>query len=77
MTTGLLEISECVARESRGAAVGIYYVMTYVGFALPFVHALAWRRLGDAITLAAAGALAIASLLIRSFIKAGTPAPFK
>ncbi len=62
MTTGLLEISERVAQESRGTAVGIYYVLTYVGFALPFVHALAARRLGDATTLAVAGAAAVASL---------------
>ena len=69
MTTGLLEISQRVARESRGTAVGIYYVLTYIGFALPFVDALASRRLGDATTLALAGAAAVGSLLIRAFVK--------
>jgi MFS family permease len=69
MTTGLLEISERVAQESRGTAVGIYYVLTYIGFTLPFVEALAAKRLGDATTLALAGAAAVACLLIRAVIK--------
>ena len=72
MTTGLLEISERVAQASRGTAVGIYYVLTYIGFALPFIHALAARRLGDATTLAVAAAAAVASMGIRAFIKLGT-----
>ena len=68
MTTGLLEISERVAQESRGTAVGIYYVLTYIGFTLPFVDALAARHLGDATTLALAGAAAAGGLLIRAFV---------
>ena len=68
MTTGLLEISERVPKESRGSAVGIYYVMTYVGFALPLIHATAARALGDAPTLAWAGAVAFGSLLVRAVI---------
>ena len=69
MTTGLLEISERVPRPSRGAAVGIYYVLTYVGFALPFIHATAARRLGDVRTLEVAAAAAIACLLFRAAVK--------
>jgi hypothetical protein len=67
MTTGLIEISERVARPSRGTAVGIYYVVTYLGFSLPFIHAhataaMAW---GDAVTLQITAAVAAACVLIR------------
>ena len=58
MTTGLLEISERVPQESRGTAVGIYYVLTYVGFTLPFIEALAAKHVGDAPTLALTGGAA-------------------
>jgi MFS family permease len=69
MTTGLLEISERVPQESRGTAVGIYYVLTYIGFTLPFVEALAAKHVGDARTLALTGGATVACLLIRSAIK--------
>jgi len=68
MTTGLLEISERVPQESRGTAVGIYYVMTYIGFTLPFIDALAAKRLGDPPTLALAGGAAVLSLGIRAIM---------
>jgi uncharacterized membrane protein len=69
MTTGLLEISERVATESRGTAVGIYYVLTYLGFSLPFVHANAARRLGDATTLQMVAVVALACLAIRALVE--------
>ncbi len=69
MTTGLLEISERVAKGSRGTAVGIYYVMTYIGFALPLIHATVAGRLGDAPTLMIAGAVTLGSLLVRAVVK--------
>ena len=69
MTTGLLEISQRVPRGSRGTAVGIYYVMTYFGFALPFVHATVARRLGDPATLELAAAVTLASLVVRALIE--------
>jgi MFS family permease len=70
MTTGLREVSERVAKRERGTAVGVYYVLTYIGFALPFVHATAARRLGDAATLQATAAATLACLLIRARIDA-------
>jgi hypothetical protein len=69
MTTGLLEISARVAAGSRGTAVGIYYVLTYVGFALPFIHATAARHVGDAASLQATAAVALACLLARALIE--------
>ena len=58
-----------IARVSRGSAVGVYYVLTYVGFALPFIHAVAARHLGDAPTLLAAAAAALLCLLIRIAVR--------
>jgi len=75
MTTGLLEISQRVSKESRGAAVGIYYVMTYIGFALPFIHATVAAKLGDAPTLAIAGEATLGSVLVRAVIKSVLPPP--
>jgi len=71
MTTGLIEISERVARPSRGTAVGIYYVLTYVGFALPFLHAHTTASTGwsDAVTLYVTAAVAVACLLLRSVVR--------
>jgi MFS family permease len=64
MTGGLREIAERVEARERGRAVGIYYVMTYVGFALPFVHARLATTLGDVRTLElTAGSVAACWLL--------------
>jgi MFS family permease len=70
MTTGLLEISARVAKESKGSAVGSYYVLTYVGFALPFGHATWAKHLGDVTTLRITAAMALACLLLRALITA-------
>jgi len=68
MTTGLLEISARVSPEARGTAVGIYYVLTYVGFALPFLHAHAATHWGDAQSLRFTAAAAFVCLLVRAAI---------
>jgi predicted MFS family arabinose efflux permease len=69
MTTGLIEVSQRVPREVRGATVGIYYVLTYVGFTLPFIHAVAARHVGDAAALRIAAAVAGACLVLRALSK--------
>lgn len=66
MTTGLREASERTPKATRGTVVGIYYVLTYLGFALPFLHALAAQHLGDARTLKFSAALLLACLLTRA-----------
>lgn len=65
VTAGLREIEARVAPERRGKVVGVYYVLTYVGFALPFVHALVARHLGDVLALRLTACLTLASLAIR------------
>jgi len=66
MTSGLTEVGARVPQDARGTAVGLYYVLTYVGFALPFIHATLAKRWGDAPTLRAAAVVALASLLARA-----------
>jgi MFS family permease len=68
MTTGLREVSDRVPSRARGTAVGLYYVLTYVGFALPFLHATVAARpgAGDAATLETTAAAALVCLLIRA-----------
>jgi MFS family permease len=74
MTTGLRHVSEHAPAETRGTAVGIYYVLTYVGFALPFLQAVIAERLGDARTFNLAAALAVACLLLRARSLSKAPA---
>jgi MFS family permease len=73
ITTGLIEVGQRVPRETRGTAVGAYYVLTYVGFALPFLHAQAAHRWGDAATLRATALVALGCLLLRALVSRGTP----
>jgi MFS family permease len=78
MTTGLVDIGARVSPSARGTAVGIYYVLTNVGFALPFVHAQAslqaqaslHERLGDAGALDRIAVAAFASLGLRGLVLA-------
>jgi MFS family permease len=69
VTSGLREIEDRVPAERRGIVVGIYYVLTYVGFALPFLHAVAAEAVGDARALFATATLAVASLLLRLVVR--------
>ncbi|HSO32339.1 MAG TPA: MFS transporter [Labilithrix sp.] len=66
MTTGLREVQRRVHDGARGTAVGIYYVLTYVGFALPFVHATVARSIGDVAMLTLTAVAAVASLVVRT-----------
>ncbi|HEY4016592.1 MAG TPA: MFS transporter [Polyangiaceae bacterium] len=69
MTTGLREVAERATDETRGTAVGIYYVLTYIGFALPFVHAKAATALGDVATLELTAAAAAGCLVLRGVVE--------
>lgn len=69
VTTGLREISERVPAERRGTSVGIYYVLTYIGFGLPFVHALVARQIGDVLALRLASVLALVCLGVRAAVR--------
>jgi hypothetical protein len=70
MTTGLREVSERARKDPRGTAVGVYYVLTYLGFGLPFVHAIVSKTLSDAKTLQVTAAVALGCLLLRAPLEA-------
>jgi MFS family permease len=71
MTGGLAEVVRRVPGHVRGTAVGIYYVLTYIGFSLPFIHAnVAERAGGDAQALRATALVALGCLLARAAVKA-------
>jgi MFS family permease len=70
ITTGLREIAVRVPKQHLGTAVVIYYVLTYVGFALPFVHALVAKSYGDVLTLRVTAGVALGSLVVRAAIEA-------
>jgi len=71
MTAGFGEVASRVPRQARGTAVGIYYVLTYLGFALPFVHAKLAKGWGDGATLRATAGLAAACLVARAAVELG------
>jgi MFS family permease len=69
MTTGLRQVSERAPKHTRGTVVGIYYVLTYLGFALPFMHALVSQHLGDVRTLELTATATLACLATRAVLK--------
>jgi MFS family permease len=71
MTTGLRHVSEHAPPATRGTVVGVYYVLTYIGFALPFLHAVMAERLGDVFTLHIAAGLALFCLVLSSLRQVG------
>jgi sugar phosphate permease len=71
MTAGLAEVSDRVPPQARGTAVGIYYVLTYIGFSLPFLHAKLARGWGDRGALLATAGVAATSLLVRAVVGLG------
>jgi MFS family permease len=73
MTCGLREVSTRASAEARGTAVGVYYVLTYIGFALPFVHAIAAKRVGDSRALGWTAAAVLGSLVARAAAAANDP----
>jgi len=66
MTSGLRNVEVLASPETRGAITGLYYVLTYIGFAVPYLLALVTRSVSPTTTLVALGVLAfIAALSLR------------
>lgn len=59
MTAGLRSVERLAKPETRGALTGLYYVLTYVGFALPYILAIVTRTVEPAHALYGVGALAV------------------
>jgi len=66
MTSGIQSVQRLASPEARGGVLGLYYLLTYVGFLAPYFLALAARGVTPAIALeAVAGASLFIALVIR------------
>jgi MFS family permease len=66
MTSGLRNVELLSKPETRGALTGLYYVLTYIGFSVPYVLAVVTRSVAPASALLGVAVLAaIAALALR------------
>ncbi|HEY6179770.1 MAG TPA: hypothetical protein VIX73_35190, partial [Kofleriaceae bacterium] len=61
MTGGFQVVQRLARPEARGGVTGLYYVLCYVGFAAPYLLALATRAIAPELALAATAAIALAA----------------
>jgi len=64
MTAGLQAVQRLARPDARGGITGLYYVLTYLGFALPYALALATRATAPAVALGITAGLAAAAALV-------------
>jgi hypothetical protein len=64
MTAGLHATQRLARPEARGGITGLYYVLTYLGFAAPYLLALASRSMPPTVALGGAAALAVVAALL-------------
>jgi hypothetical protein len=62
LIAGLRFIESNVPSSARGRATGIFYALTYTGFASPLVLAAVGKRTGDVAALLGGGAVALVTL---------------
>ncbi len=66
MTSGIQSVQRLARPEARGGVMGLFYLLTYIGFLAPYLLALATRAVTPAVALeAVAGASLITALVIR------------
>ncbi len=66
MTSGIQSVQRLARPEARGGVLGLYYLLTYVGFLAPYLLAVATRAVAPAVALeAVAGVSLITALVIR------------
>lgn len=73
MTAGLQTVQRLALPDARGGITGMYYVLTYIGFAAPWLLAVATRVAAPAIALAVTAAVSAAVALMLP--RAQDPAP--
>jgi MFS family permease len=73
MTAGLQTVQRLALPEARGGITGLYYVLTYIGFASPWLLAVAARITAPAAALAVTAAVTAAVALMLP--RARDPAP--
>jgi len=64
MTAGLQAVQRLARPDARGGITGLYLVLTYVGFAGPYLLALAARATAPTVALAITAGLAVAAALV-------------
>jgi hypothetical protein len=64
MTAGLRRVELCARPETRGGLTGFYLVLTYVGFAAPWLIAHATRHLAPEPVLAIVAGLALGAAAV-------------
>ena len=66
MTSGIQSVQRLALPDARGGVMGLYYLLTYVGFLLPYLLALATRATTPTVALeTVAGMSLITALAIR------------
>jgi MFS family permease len=64
MTGGFQTVQHLARPDARGGITGLYYVLTYLGFAAPYLLALAGRVAAPSTALAVTGGLAALAALV-------------
>jgi hypothetical protein len=75
MTSGLRLVEALSRPETRAGLVGLYYVLTYVGFATPLALALAARRMTATTSLLAVAGLALGAAAVLRAPPGPSPKP--
>jgi hypothetical protein len=66
MTAGLQAVQRLARPDARGGITGLYYVLTYLGFAAPYLLALATRVVAPTVAIAiTAGLIVVAAIVLR------------
>jgi hypothetical protein len=64
MTAGLQAVQRLAHPDARGGVTGLYYVLTYAGFAAPYAVAFAVRTVTPAVSLLVIAGLVAAAALV-------------
>lgn len=63
MTSGIQSVQRLARPEARGGVMGLFYLLTYFGFAAPYLLALAARNVTPALALDAVASLSLITAL--------------
>jgi hypothetical protein len=64
MTSGIQSVQRLARAEARGGVMGLFYLLTYVGFFAPFLLALATRTVAPVVALSAVAGLSLLTALV-------------
>jgi MFS family permease len=64
MTSGIQSVQRLARPEARGGVMGLFYLLTYVGFLGPYLLALATRMVTPTLALEAVAAMSLVTALV-------------